>query len=334
MIRKVLFYIMVVSVFGVLVIASLHYKGGGDAMVAMVESQNRAISYRKPVLIKKIYVSPGQVVDSGDILIEVERPDLLLDLDKLLKDKNRLLEQIDEALSTKTSQLQVLLADYNREVNDLIADKEELLFNKNLAANRKKKIEGLSSLPFEANDTLLVNQLSLIDMQLQNYAEKYTLEKSQIISECQYDTAQYHAELNIVNKEIDELNAESGKLIQRAEKPSTIGNLFVERNELVPPFNKILSVYDLNPNTIKAFIHERRVKDLQIGSKVRVESVHKKYAIDGEIVEIGSRITAYPDKINPLSNQNSYGQEIFINIPDDNNFLNGEKVYVYVVDEE
>jgi len=150
----------------------------------------------------------------------------------------------------------------------------------------------------------------------------------------QYDTSRYHAELVIIDKEIEELKNESVNLVQRAKKQSTIGNLFVELNELVPPYKTLLSVYDLNPNLIKAFIHEQRVKDIRIGSKVRVESVHKKYSIKGEIVEIGSRITSYPDKINPMLKQKSYGQEIFINIPDENNFLNGEKVYVYVVDDE
>jgi multidrug resistance efflux pump len=334
MIRKYSFYVIIAGVLFFLVYASLHYKGGGDAMVAIVESQNRTISYRKPVLIKEIYVSPGQIVDSGDLLIEVERPDLSLDLDKLVKDKQRLNERIAEAISTKAGQLQILQADFDRRINELNADKEKITYNQNLAASRKKKIEGLSSLPFEANDTLLVNRLLLIDKQLQNYTEKYQLEKDQIISKCRYDTAQYNAELNIINKEIEELYAERKKLVQHATKPSTIGNLFVDRNELVPSFKKILSVYDLNPNTIKAFIHERRVKDLRIGSKVRVESVHKNYSIEGEIVEIGSRITSYPDKINPLTSQKSYGQEIFINIPDKNDFLNGEKVYVYVVDEK
>nr|NQU90170.1 HlyD family efflux transporter periplasmic adaptor subunit [Bacteroidota bacterium] len=334
MIRSYLFYFVAAGVLVFLVFASLHYKGGGDAMVAQVESQMMAISYQKPVLIRKIYVSPGQVVDSGDLLIEVERPDLALDLDKKLSEKNQFERRIDEARTHYHNSLKILQADYERKVSKLMTDKDELEYNLHMSHEREKKMDGLSSLSFTSNDTLTLKRIQLISSQLESYTNALEIEKLQLLKTLQYDTSHYHSELVIIDKEIDELENESMKLIQRAEKSGTIGNLFVQLNELVPPYKTLLSVYDLNPNLIKAFIHERLVKDLHIGSKVKVESVHKKYFIEGEIVEIGSRITSYPDKINPLVKQKSYGQEIFINIPDENNFLNGEKVYVYVVDNE
>ena len=131
-----------------------------------------------------------------------------------------------------------------------------------------------------------------------------------------------------------ELKNENSQLLRRAEKKGTIGNMFVQRNELVPPYKTLLTVYDLNPTLIKAFVQEQGVKNLRIGARVMVESINRKYEIEGQIMEIGSRVTAYPDKINPLTNQKSYGQEIFINIPDENDFLNGEKVYVYIIEDE
>lgn len=334
MIKRSLFYLSVTGVFLFLVFTSLHYKGGGDAMVAQVESQVTAISYRKPVLIRKIHVSPGQVVDSGDILIEVERPDLALDLDKKLSEKKLIQDQLYQASKLRVTSLQILQADYDRKVGELISDKGELEYGLQIANEREKKMQGVSSLSFTSNDTLKRSRIQLINGQLNAYENKLEFEKRQVLNTFQYDTSYYHAKLVILEMEIDELHNESMMLVQRAMKRSTIGNLFVELNELVPPYKTLLSVYDLNPNLIKAFVHEQRVKDLSIGSKVKVESVHKKYSIEGEIVEIGSRITAYPDKINPLFKQKSYGQEIFINIPDENNFLNGEKVYVYVVDTE
>ena len=135
-------------------------------------------------------------------------------------------------------------------------------------------------------------------------------------------------------QEIVELENENGQLLRRAEKKGTIGNMFVQRNELVPPYKTLFTVYDLNPTLIKAFVQEQGVQNLRIGARVMVESINRKYEIEGQIIEIGSRVTAYPDKINPLTNQKSYGQEIFVNIPNDNDFLNGEKVFVYIVEDE
>jgi len=303
-------------------------------MVAQVESQVMAISYQKPVLVRNIFVSPGQVVDSGDLLIEVERPDLALDLDIKLKEKNLFERRINVSIVQHDNTIKIIKTDYNRKVNLLVADKEELEYELHLSHERERKMGDVSSFSFTSNDTLALNRISLINKQLESIAYELELEKHQLLKALQHDTSVFHSELIIINKEIKELEMESSKLIWKAEKSSTIGNLFVQLNELVPPYTTLLSVYDLNPTLIKAFIHERGVKDLHIGSKVKVESVHKIYSIEGQIVEIGSRITSYPEKINPLYQQKSYGQEIFINIPDKNNFLNGEKVYVYVIDDE
>lgn len=332
MIRTYLFYLTLAGVTVLLLFAARHYKGGGDAMVAQVESQVTAVSYQKPVLIKKIYVSPGQVVDSGDLLIEVERPDLALDMDKKLSEKNELERRIEEAKLNYDQSLKILDADYNRKVRQLVVKKEAHEYELQLSREREKQIGEVSSLAYTVNYTLKLNDIRLINELLSSYAYQLEIQKQQLLKNLQYNTLKWQSDLIIIDKEITELENESSKLVQKALKSGTIGNLFVQLNELVPPYTTLLSVYDLNPNLIKAFISERGVEDLHIGSKVKVESVHKKYAIEGQIVEIGYRITSYPDKINPTVLQKSYGQEIFINIPDENNFLNGEKVYVYVID--
>jgi len=154
MIKHSLFYISVAGVFVILVYASLHYKGGGDAMVAQVESQVTAISYQKPVLIQKIFVSPGQVVDSGAVLIEVERPDLALDIDKKLNEKKQFQERLYQAMKVHTNSLKILQADYDRKVGELLTNKEELEYYLQFAHEREKKMQGVSSLSFSSNDTL------------------------------------------------------------------------------------------------------------------------------------------------------------------------------------
>jgi len=334
MIKANVFYVAVLGVFMILVLSSLHYKSGDEAMVAQVESQVMAISFQKPVLIRNICVSPGQVVDSGDVLLVVERPDLALDLDKKISEKDQLLKRIEEAQSLYHNAVKILESDYARKVSVLHSDKEELEYELRNSRQREKKMGGVSSLAYNSNDTLKINRIQLINNQLTSYAYELEIEKVQTLETFQYNCSRYKAQKVIIDKEIEDLKNESEKLVQRAEKAGTIGNLFVQLNELVPPYTTLLTVYDLNPNLIKAFIHEQGVKNLYIGSKVKVESVNKVYSIDGQIIEIGSRITAYPDKINPLYQQKSYGQEIFINIPPENNFLNGEKVYVYVVHDE
>ena len=104
----------------------------------------------------------------------------------------------------------------------------------------------------------------------------------------------------------------------------------MQLNELVPPYQSILSIYSLNPTIIKAFVNERGMRGINVGANVEVESTNRMYKISGEIIEIGSRITSFPEKLNVINGVKSYGQEIFVKISENNKFLNGEKVYVYI----
>lgn len=334
MIKRSIIFITLILVIAFLYLTAKHSIGGDNAMVAQVESQVTAISYQKPVLIKNIYVSPGQEVDSGDILIEVERPDLALDMDKKLNEKNRIEKKIDESLEVYFNSLMIVNTNYDRKINLLTSEKEELEYELRLMENHKIKFGEVSSLSYLPEDSLKLLQLNEISEQLIGFYNELDLEKLQLVKTLQYDTAYYKSDLSIINKEIVALVDENKKLVKKALKQGTVGNVNVQLNELVPPYKTLLNIYDLNPTLIKAFVHERRVKNIKTGSSVKIESVNREYSIVGQIIEIGSRITSYPEKINPLAKQKSYGQEIFINISENNNFLNGEKVFVYVIENE
>ncbi len=334
MIKRFVFHIVWVLVVIILIVYSMNFKGGNDAMVAQVESQVTAISFQKPILVRQIYVSPGQVVDSGDLLLEVERPNLALNLEKKISEKLHIENRISQASDRYTNSLKILQADITRKTNVLTSEKNKLEYELSVENEQKLLLDSASRLSFHSSNTIKLNRLKLIADQLKGLDSEFNLEKTRLFSTYKNDLYYFRLDLAVLNREIQELEMEQQNLIIRAEKPSTIGNLFVQLNELVPPYQTLLSIYDLNPTLIKAFVHERGVKELRIGSKVIVESTHREYRVEGQIIEIGSRVTAFPDKINPLINQKSYGQEIFINIPDKNSFLNGEKVYVYIIEDE
>jgi HlyD family secretion protein len=136
-----------------------------------------------------------------------------------------------------------------------------------------------------------------------------------------------HARLT---SEITSLLKEKEMLVQTAPIDGTIGNVSVQLMELVPPYQTIISVYDENPSIIRAYMNEQAVIPVQVGDKVSVESSNRSYAIEGEIIEIGSRIVSYPKQMISGEQVEMWGKELFVKIPDENNFLNGEKVYVLI----
>ena len=111
------------------------------------------------------------------------------------------------------------------------------------------------------------------------------------------------------------------------------GNFYAldaQTGELLSPYSNILSIYEQNPSVIKAIMNEGIKYNVEVGEKVIVESSNRSYEIEGQVFEVGSRIIEYPNRLKSNQSIPLWGQELFIKIPTDNNFLNGERVFVKI----
>lgn len=309
---------------------SFHYKSAADAIVAQVDPQRIAISYQKTVLLKSIRTIPGQDVKKGDTLIVVERPDLVLDIEQsenklrgLLIDHQRTLEEYNNRILSNEIDKQSKLFNFQQEINLL----------KNQISSNKKILQQLSTLnesgnaPFDS--TLSSNEVKLnrLTEELNNTEKSYRVKIQKIEQEKNTEISLIDNNIGIHQKELALLNDERNELVKVSPVNGTIGNVFAQIDELVKPFTTIITIYEANPTVIKAYINERNREEVKVGSKVLVESSNREYSIEGQIFEVGSRITDFPQRL--LENKiELFGQEIFISIPENNKFLNGEKVYV------
>ena len=330
MIRKALFYI----VFGItaifLVLVSFNSKNRNYAVVAEVEPQKTAISFPKPVRIKNLHVAAGEHVQKGDLLLEVERPDLELDIQKIQNEISQLeAEQARRQEDYRTT----------RELERVRHDQEITSLNGRL---QELDSEYRSDSLFMAEVTRWTGTDSVTT------EDPYYIARKRLLEERALEEKRYSSEGNrqrlLFDKDMefyalrgqrlrDELGshlAEKRNLKQFSPIDGTIGTVSVQLMELIPPYQTILSVYDENPNVIKAYMNEKAIIPVEVGDRVKVESINRNYSIEGEVVEIGSRIVSYPNQMVPASQTQMWGKEIFVKIPTDNEFLNGEKVYVYL----
>lgn len=334
--RKKVFYIIWFVVVVFLIILSLSYHDRSQAIVAQVESQKTAISFQKPVRIKKIHVVPGQEIKIGQLLLEIERPDLVLDMDKLINQKNAVISKQSKSIQDFNSRIRLLEIETANKITRLDAEAEELTARMEINNLNYSRIAALvdvdssdSDMTMEENLLLRIriNSLNKEVLLLQNH---FTSEKERWKILLDRDLEIISGNLLLLDKEIEVLKEEERSLIQRATFDGTIGNVSVQLLELIPPYETIISIYESHPTLIKAYMNETNQYEVQVGNKVIVESTNREYQIDGEIVEIGSRFVAYPDQIRIPNQPDIWGQEIFIKISPDNRFLNGEKVFVNI----
>ncbi len=331
MIMKNLFYVVVFLVAVALLIFSLNTKDRSFAVIAEVEAQKTAISFHKPVRIKELHVKPGQHVKTGDLLLEVERPDLLFDIEKIKNEQNQLessLEKLEMDFVTSKRVTSLKHIQQLSEIDGRILELESQQRADSLFYSEVSGWVGIDSTK---------DELSLADIKLANLEEEKKLESRRYYSEKDRQSKLYEKDLQsfsyrqeLLDTELKSLLDEQLSLVQYAVFDGTIGSVSVQLMELIPPYQTIISVYDENPNMIKAYMNELDEIVFRVGDQVVVESMNRTYQIEGEIIEIGSRIVSYPRKMNPLGQVDMWGKEVFVQIPEQNNFLNGEKVFVII----
>ncbi|MEQ8238484.1 MAG: HlyD family efflux transporter periplasmic adaptor subunit [Cyclobacteriaceae bacterium] len=329
--KKYLFYVVIVALMIGLMITSFLFKDGTEAMVAIVDSQVTAVSYQKPVIVKKLVVVAGQEVEKGDLLVEVVRPDLGLDLEKMTSEKTNLLAEIEANNRQELLELRILHLETQEKVGKVDAQIEELNYKlKQIASTRqnvKKLYDGKVGAMLE--DTMIIQRKTQLTIDKGNILNTQTKQESLLISRYKEKNMIIQERLKLIAQEMASLNEELKGLSRYATFKGTIGTVNVQLDELVPPYKSLLTIYESKPTLIKAFMNERIKYQARVGDPVWVSSDKRNYKVQGTILEVGSRITDYPTRIEPFQTVKSYGQEVFVQIAPQNNFLNGEKVYVY-----
>ncbi len=333
MIRSNLFVFIWLVILALLAFLGLNYKDKSKAMIAQVENQVTVISFQKSIRIKAIYVVPGQEVKKGDMLFVAESTNLEADIYKKNSELNSL--KIQEIGLNRNYHLEqdILRSENSFKVMAIKNELNELMLEKRMQDQNSIKLKEIFDGTINNQiDSIKLARILFLEKEIINQTKQMEARIVQMTSKFNQDTSLINGKIKILKNNLLKLELESAELIQYADQTGNIGNLFVQLNELVPPYQSILSIYSLNPTIIKAFINERGVSGLNVGAKVKVESTNRLYRISGEIIEIGSRITSFPEKLNAINGVNSYGQEIFVKISENNQFLNGEKVYVYISD--
>ena len=326
---KHFFHIALVLVMALLISFSLFFKDSTEAMIAVVDSQVTAVSFQNPVIVKKVNVIPGQEVKKGDLLLEVVYPDLDLDIKKYETEIDKLNLEIRSREEDYLSRRNLERIELGRETYQLESEINELKLEIEQGARLKAGLSQLSSTSSIVSDTLkqlkikeLENRLSSLKSihRDDNLRRKQQLDKAREILE---------KEIDLVQQRLTAAKSSEAELVKYAQFTGTVGAVNVQLNELIPPFKSLITIYEAQPSLIKAYMNEAISYEVSAGQPVWVESENRNYRVAGEVIEIGSRITSFPTKLEPDVTSKSYGQEVFVKITSDNRFLNGEKVYVY-----
>ena len=134
--------------------------------------------------------------------------------------------------------------------------------------------------------------------------------------------------IDLKERELELMKTERERLKKYATSSGIVESVFVRKGEEVQAYTPFISLNPRSPNAVVAYIVGPKGRALSVGEKVKVISYnHKNVTTEGEVIGSGA-FNSLPEILQLSTAVKAFGREVFIKIPDENNFAPGEKVLV------
>lgn len=320
------FYVSIPCIGLLLWFLNSYYQTEVVLFYGFAETKETEINFNYGVTVSKIYVSPGQEVKKGMPLLDLRRtkPKEVLEEQGYKMNELRAEEQVwrsekegEVRLLEKEKALKLAAID-----SDIAKLEEQKKFQQSLYDDLKSVAPSQSDYqPISDKVNSLKKERELV---LQSFgAEIQTLKNGLRLGKNPYQIA------------IDRLEAErdferANQVIDiqlTALEDGIIGNIHCKEAENIPAYRTLVTFYEPNPVLVKGYVHENLILEVAVQDSFRIRSTKDEAMVCyGVVTGLGSRIVEIPDRLRKVADMKTYGREVLVSIPADNQFLQKEKV--------
>jgi len=329
---KLLYLVWTIACVALVLMLSTYKRESVD-FYGIAETREIVVNSESAVVIKKIHAVPGQKVVQGELIVELDNPELARTINEISHE----LEETRAEYTTQMHEFRTQLNELRAEKTSLISDIDYQIRQLQAAYDMNRQLSsGLKSMERDTEQDVPKDLAGPIEIQIESLKEArkltadplrvriHMLEKELQSTE---NPLQIHAAR--LDKELNLLLEEKNKLYIFAQVTGIIGSVNCKAGETISPYDPILTLHTKSPSYIKGFIHEYVYSRISLGQQVRVVSMaDPAKTVIGTVVGVGSRIIQYPQRLQRMLNNNQYGREVRIKIPENNRLLLGEKVLV------
>jgi multidrug resistance efflux pump len=291
----------------------------------IAENQIRSYTRASDVIIQSIRVKLGQLVLPGDTLmvfhprnLYYKREDLASQSRAIGLDKKAADFELDQEIAKLQNQRRLLFGGYDIKLKKLIE-------NKRLGDSLALLVldQPLRSNKYEMEKAALDQELSRQQEEIDHRINALYLEKSR-------RPQPENEKLYTLSNEIQRISVQEKELVLIADIEGVVGQLDYTVGDPVNAYQSLIKIYSKHPTLVTTYIHEQYLGSVTIADQVTIRSISQPtYQISGKILNLGSRITALPDRLKKNPDLKSWGRELQIEIPADNMLIQGEKVKVF-----
>jgi multidrug resistance efflux pump len=120
-------------------------------------------------------------------------------------------------------------------------------------------------------------------------------------------------------------------MIITAPYDGLVGNIHGRVGEHQSSFSTLVTFYEQHPTLVKGYVHESLLLQVKLNDSLDVVSmVRPELFCRGQVVALGTRVVEIPERLRKMPEIKAYGREILVAIPTKNDFLQKEKVQLFI----
>ena len=296
------------------------------AFYGFAESNELELNYNQPGAVVDIMVQPGQAVDSGQALLVLDtRPKQQELADQVYRIEEETAERADYRArrTQELARLEVEQTNRLATLDEQIAELEKEIAFKTSLSEELKTVD----VP-EASYQPLREELAQLEGRRARTVTAYEIERQALESSISLGDAPARQRIRRLEAEA---RFDSSLLQERvtltAPVAGLVGNINCREGEYKSAFANLITFYEPHSELVKGYVYENLAVEVNIGDVFEVISLQDEAVrYRGEVSGLGSRIVEIPQRLRKFPDMRSYGREVAVRIPRDNDFLQKEKV--------
>jgi multidrug resistance efflux pump len=324
-------YLVCFCVLVVLVYTTIEMRNESTSFLGLADTTEIIINSEAPVEIRKMRITPGQVVNKGDTLVELSS----YQLEIKISDLTHLIDELNTRAAANAkltlAQIRQLKVEQQSKINALQTDQQTLQAKIEFNQKLMKELKSMSANQVAAGDSTSPEMIQLknLKFQLRQAQDSIGILVDRVRQEGSLERDPIADQLRRSKEELRVLQEQRVKLFIVSQISGLIGTVRFKDGEQVSPFTTIATLHAQSPILINGFIHENSYTMVKLGQQVKVESLAEpKVTLTGTVTSVGSRIVEYPVRLRKIPDLQLWGRLVVIKIPENNRLLMGEKVMI------
>ena len=296
------------------------------AFYGFAESNELELNYNQPGAVVEIMVQPGQAVDSGQALLVLDtRPKQ----QELSDQAYRIEEETAERADYRARRAQELARLDVEQSNRLAALDEQIGELRKEIAFKTSLSDELTTVSVpESSYQPLREELAQLESRRERTITAHEVERQGLQSSISLGESPARQRIRRLEAEA---RFDSSLLQERvtltAPVAGLVGNINCREGEYKSAFANLITFYEPHSELVKGYVYENLAVEVGIGDVFEVISLQDEAVrYRGEVSGLGSRIVEIPQRLRKFPDMRSYGREVAVRIPRENDFLQKEKV--------